>query len=151
MEVRQKIEIRRPPEVVFDFLTDTASFPIIDRALVSHTPDGRMHVGLEGTFVHRRGGMKVRSTWAVVELERPTRVRVAVRGMGYELHETATLERLRIWDPRGLRRRRPSDRDRREPDGRPVVGDHPARSRPARWTAPLGTRTARWRRGAGFG
>jgi DNA-binding transcriptional regulator LsrR (DeoR family) len=32
-----------------------------------------------------------RSTWEVTELERPSRIRVAVRGMGYEMDEIATL------------------------------------------------------------
>jgi hypothetical protein len=77
---------------VFDFLTDTESFPVIDRALVSHAPHGRMHAGLAGTFVHRRGGMTARSTWHVAELVRPSRIRVAVRGAGYEMDETVELD-----------------------------------------------------------
>lgn len=91
MEIRFEINIKRSPEVVFDFLADTASFPVIDRALVTYTPDGPMRVGLAGTFVHRRGGMAARSTWEVTELERARHIRVAVRGMGYEMDETAVL------------------------------------------------------------
>ena len=91
MQVRQENEDRRSPEAVFDFLIDTDSFRILDRALVSYTPDGVMELGGSGTFVHRRGGMTARSTWTVEELERPSRVRVAIRGMGYEMEETATL------------------------------------------------------------
>jgi hypothetical protein len=66
-------------------------FALGDQALVSYTPEGRMHVGLEGTFVHRRGGMKIRTTWTVAERERPSRLRVAVRWMGYEMEGVATL------------------------------------------------------------
>ena len=91
MRIQHEIEIGRPPEVVFDFLIDTDSFRVIDHALVSYTPDGLMRVGLTGTFVHRRGGVTARSTWKVEELERPSRLRVAIRGMGYEMDEEATL------------------------------------------------------------
>ena len=91
MEIRHEIEIARPPEAVFDFLVDTDSFPIVDRALVSFEPGGLMHVGLRGPFVHRRGGMTARSSREVVELVRPTRIHVAVIGSGYEMDEIATL------------------------------------------------------------
>lgn len=91
MEIRHEVQIARSPEAVFDFLIDSDSFPVVDHALVAYHPRGLMHVGLRGTFVHRRGGMTARSTWQVAELERPARIRVTVRGMGYELNETATL------------------------------------------------------------
>src|SRR5262245_31599032 len=91
MQIRHDIDVRQPPEAVFDFLADTDSFRILDRALISYTPEGVMRVGLNGTFVHRRGGMTARSTWVVEELERPVRLRVAIRGMGYAMEETATL------------------------------------------------------------
>lgn len=63
MQIRHEVEVERPPEVVFDFLIDTDSFRVVDRALVSYTPGGLMHVGLSGAFVHRRGGVTARSTW----------------------------------------------------------------------------------------
>jgi Polyketide cyclase / dehydrase and lipid transport len=91
VKIRHEIEVARPPQAVFDFLVDTDSFPIVDRALVSFEPRGLMRVGLRGTFVHRRGGMTARSSWEVAELERPSRIRVAVRGLGYEMDEIATL------------------------------------------------------------
>jgi hypothetical protein len=94
MQIRHEIEIAQSPAVVFDFLVDTDSFPVVDRALVSYTPHGVMRVGLSGTFVHRRGGMTARSTWEVAELERPSRLRVAVRGMGYEMDEIAILSAI---------------------------------------------------------
>jgi len=95
LEIRHEIEVARPPEAVFDFLVDTDSFAVVDRALVSFEPRGVMKVGLHGTFVHRRGGMTARSTWEVTELERPSRIRVAIRGMGYEMDEIATLSATR--------------------------------------------------------
>ena len=91
MEIRHEIEVARPPEAVFDFLADTASFQVIDHALVAYEPGGLMHVGLRGTFVHRRGGMTARSRWEVVEMVRPSRIQVAVNGSGYEMDEVATL------------------------------------------------------------
>ena len=91
MEIRHDIEVARSPEAVFDFLADTANFPVVDRALVSFEPSGLMHLGLHGTFVHRRGGVTARSTWEVVEFVRPSRLRVAVRGSGYEMDGVATL------------------------------------------------------------
>ena len=91
MEIRHEIEVARPPEAVFDFLVDTDSFAVVDRTLVSFEPSGVMRVGLLGTFVHRRRGMTARCTWEVTELERPSRIRVAIRGMGYEMDEIATL------------------------------------------------------------
>ena len=91
MQIRHEVEVARPPEDVFDFLIDTDSFRIVDRALISSTPGGLMQVGLSGTFVHRRGGMTAHSAWTVAELERPSRLRVAVRGMGYEMDEVANL------------------------------------------------------------
>jgi carbon monoxide dehydrogenase subunit G len=91
VQIHHEVEVERPPEAVFDFLIDTDSFPVLDRALVSYAPSGLMRVGLTGTFVHRRGLMKARSSWTVDELERPSRIRVAIQGMGYEMEETATL------------------------------------------------------------
>ena len=91
MEIRHEIEVGQSAESVFDFLIDTRSFKAVDRALVSYTPEGTMRVGLTGTFVHRRGGMTARSSWRVEELERPSRLRVSIRGMGYEMEESATL------------------------------------------------------------
>ena len=91
MQIRHEIEIERQPEDVFDFLIDTATFRVVDPALVSYTPPGVMRLGLTGTFVHRRSGMIARSTWSVEELERPWRLRVAVRGTGYAMEEEANL------------------------------------------------------------
>ena len=91
MQIRHEIEIARQPEEVFDFLIDTDSFRVVDPALVSYTPPGVMRLGVTGTFVHRRRGMIARSTWSVEELERPWRLRVAVRGTGYAMEEAASL------------------------------------------------------------
>lgn len=91
MEIRHEIEVDRTPAAVFDFLTDSANFPVVDAALVEYSPHERLRLGLRGTFAHRRGGMTARTTWEVAEFEPPARVRVTVRGMGYEMDEIATL------------------------------------------------------------
>ena len=91
MEISHEVQIARAPEAVFDFLVETDNFPVVDRALVDFAPRGRMSVGLRGTFVHLRGGMRARSAWQVSDLVRPRRIHVAVRGMGYEMDEVATL------------------------------------------------------------
>jgi hypothetical protein len=93
MEIRHDVDVARSPEAVFDFLTDTASFAVLDQALVSFDPPGRMRVGTGGTFVHRRSGFTARSTWEVRELDRPSRIHVTIHGAGYILDESATLAR----------------------------------------------------------
>lgn len=91
IEIRSELRIGRPPADVFRFLADTASFALVDPALVAYSPEGVLSVGLTGTFTHRRSGMTARSTWRVDELKPPTRLRVTIRGMGYEMDETADL------------------------------------------------------------
>jgi uncharacterized protein YndB with AHSA1/START domain len=91
LELRFELAISRPPEDVFAFLTDTANFPVVDRALIDYAPRGRLSLGLTGTFSHRRGAMTARTKWRVDEYEAPTRLRVSVQGMGYAMDETAEL------------------------------------------------------------
>ena len=91
MEIRHEIELGRSPEEVFDFLVDTSKFPVLDTALIEYAPHERMRLGLRGTFAHRRARMIARSTWEVAEFEPPSRLRVTIRGMGYEMDETVTL------------------------------------------------------------
>ena len=91
LEIRNELHVGRPPAAVFGFLADTASFSLVDPALLSYSPEGKLSLGLTGTFTHRRSGMIARSTWRVDELEAPTRLRVTIRGMGYEMDETADL------------------------------------------------------------
>jgi hypothetical protein len=91
LEVRSDLRIARSRSDVFAFLTDTTSFPILDRALVDYSPRGLLSPGLTGTFAHRRAGMTARTTWRVEELEPPARLRVSIRGMGYAMEESADL------------------------------------------------------------
>jgi hypothetical protein len=91
VEIRHQVTVDRPPSEVFAFLVDTRNFPIVDRALVAVTPQDRLQPGMSGTFVHRRGGIIARTTWQVEGLEEPSFVRVAIRGAGYAMEETAHL------------------------------------------------------------
>ena len=84
--------IDRAPEVVFGLLADTASFRLVDRALVEVAPEGTLTTGMTGHFVHRRGGLPARTTWRVTKAEAPHRLAVEIRGMGYAMTEAAELE-----------------------------------------------------------
>ena len=92
MQVEHEIEIERSPADVFAFLADGDSFTIIDAALVESSWSGPLRPDATGTFVHRRGGMRARTSWAVVDLDAPRHLTVAIRGAGYAMEETATLE-----------------------------------------------------------
>lgn len=91
MQVEHEIDVRRPPAEVFAFLADADSFHLVDSALVEWSWTGPLRPDAAGTFVHRRGGMRARTAWAVTELDPPRRLSVAIRGAGYEMDETATL------------------------------------------------------------
>lgn len=89
--IESTLEIDRPPPEVFDFLTDTRSFKVVDAALVEFEPHGRMTAGMTGRFLHRRSGLPARSTWRVAELDAPRRLSVEIQGMGYAMTEEADL------------------------------------------------------------
>lgn len=91
-ELSYELDIARPPADVFALLTDTAHFRMVDPALVDFGPVGPLAAGSTGWFRHRRGGMTARTTFRVSELNAPTRLEVAIAGMGYEMTESAVLE-----------------------------------------------------------
>ena len=92
MQVDHEIEIERSPNDVFAFLADGDSFKIVDAALVESSWTGPLRLDATGTFVHRRGGMTARTTWAVVDLDAPRHLTVAIRGAGYEMEERVSLD-----------------------------------------------------------
>jgi hypothetical protein len=94
LEIEYELEVRRPPDVVFDLLADTASMKLVDRALVEVAPEGPLEAGAAGRFIHRRGGMTARTTWRVTEFARPNLLEVAIQGAGYEMTERASLEAI---------------------------------------------------------
>lgn len=89
--VEQVLGIGRAPAEVFAYLTDTSSFPAVDRALIDYQPRGVLSDGLAGTFTHRRSGMTAHTTWRVESLEPPSRLRVSIQGMGYGMESSVEL------------------------------------------------------------
>ncbi len=65
------VEIARPPEEVFSFVTDTANYPRWQPSLVEIRPvtRGPLRVGSEATEVRRFLGREVETTWRCVEHE----------------------------------------------------------------------------------
>ena len=90
--IESTLDLRRPPDEVFDYLADTRSFKEVDAALIEFEPQGKLEAGMTGRFLHRRNGLPVRSTWQVIELAAPRRLSVEIRGMGYGMTEEADLE-----------------------------------------------------------
>jgi carbon monoxide dehydrogenase subunit G len=69
------VEIARPPEDVFSFVTDTANYPRWQPSLVEIRPvtRGPLRVGSEATEVRRFLGREVETTWRCVEHEPSSR------------------------------------------------------------------------------
>ena len=86
------LEIGRAPGDVFAFLTSAEGLRAVDPALVDYGPPGPLTAGGQGWFKHRRGGMTANTTWRVTAFEAPTRLGVAISGMGYAMTESAELE-----------------------------------------------------------
>lgn len=69
------VEIERPPEEVFAFVTDPASYPRWQPSLVRVEPGapGPLRLGSEATEVRRFLGRELETTWTCVEHEPCTR------------------------------------------------------------------------------
>ena len=87
-----ELEVARSPTDVFAFLTSADGLRAVDPALVDYGPPGPLRAGRTGWFKHRRFGMPARTTWRVTTFEQPTRLEVAISGMGYAMTESAALE-----------------------------------------------------------
>jgi uncharacterized protein YndB with AHSA1/START domain len=72
------VEIGRPPEEVFAFLTDPAAYPRWQPSLVSVEPHrpGPLRLGSEATEVRRFLGREMETTWTCVEHEPCTRTAI---------------------------------------------------------------------------
>jgi uncharacterized protein YndB with AHSA1/START domain len=72
------VEIGRPPEEVFAFLTDPAAYPRWQPSLVSVEPHrpGPLRLGSEATEVRRFLGREMETTWTCVEHEPWTRTAI---------------------------------------------------------------------------
>jgi polyketide cyclase/dehydrase/lipid transport protein len=91
-ELDLDLEVGRAPGDVFAFLTSAEGLRAVDPALVDYGPPGPLTAGGAGWFRHRRGGMTANTTWRVTAFEAPTRLEVAISGMGYAMTESAELE-----------------------------------------------------------
>ena len=69
------VEIARPPEAVFAFLTDPRNYPLWQPSLIEVRPHrrGRLRVGAEVTEVRRFLGHEMETTFVCTEHEPPRR------------------------------------------------------------------------------
>jgi hypothetical protein len=100
-ELTFELDVARPPGDVFALLIDPGQFRVLDPALLDHGPPGPLTAGAEGWFKHRRAGMTARTTYRVTAFDAPSRLEVAISGMGYAMTEAAELEAI----PKGTRAR----------------------------------------------
>lgn len=91
-ELSYALDLARPAGDIFSFLADSASFKVVDTALQTYEPDGRLALGVTGRMTHRRGGMTARTTWAVTAFEESRHLEVEIHGLGYAMTESASLE-----------------------------------------------------------
>jgi hypothetical protein len=72
------VEIRRPPEEVFAFVTDPSGYPRWQPSLLSVEPDtpGPLQLGSEATEVRRFLGRELETTWTCVEHRPCTRTAI---------------------------------------------------------------------------
>jgi carbon monoxide dehydrogenase subunit G len=74
MRIEDEIEVARPPEAVFDFLTDPRRLPEWQKSTVEVRREGTgpLRIGERFTEVHRAMGRDVESVVEVAEIERPS-------------------------------------------------------------------------------
>ena len=88
------VEIRRPPEEVFAFVTDPAAYPRWQPSLVRvepHAP-GPLRLGSEATEVRRFLGRELETTWTCVEYRPCTRSAIESAGGPVPFRGTFELE-----------------------------------------------------------
>ena len=81
-----------PPRQVYDALVDLATWPTLDPTLVGMTPQDPLATGSRGTMTNRRAGLRITTTWEILELVPGARYVCRIVGRGYELVETVDLE-----------------------------------------------------------
>jgi carbon monoxide dehydrogenase subunit G len=89
------VEIGRPPEEVFAFVTDPARYPSWQPSLVSVEPHGRgpLRLGSEATEVRRFLGRELETTWTCVEHRPSTRSAIECADGPVPFRGTFDLER----------------------------------------------------------
>lgn len=90
-ELTFELEVARPPLEVFASLISPEGMRAVDPNLVDYGPSGPITAGGSGWFKHRRGPMTAKTTFRVTAFEAPTRLEVAISGMGYAMTESADL------------------------------------------------------------
>jgi uncharacterized protein YndB with AHSA1/START domain len=94
-----RVEIRRPPEEVFAFITDPAGYPRWQPSLVSvepHAP-GPLRLGSEATEVRRFLGRELETTWSCVEHRPCTRSAIECAAGPVRFRGTFELEPSGAW------------------------------------------------------
>jgi carbon monoxide dehydrogenase subunit G len=91
------VEIRRPPEEVFAFVTDPAAYPRWQPSLLSVEPhsSGPLRLGSEATEVRRFLGRELKTTWTCVEHRPFTRSAIECGHGPVPFRGTFELERSR--------------------------------------------------------
>ncbi|MFN8187207.1 MAG: SRPBCC family protein [Gaiellales bacterium] len=92
--VTTTVEIARPPEAVFDAMTDTDVWLAISPELVAVEPRGRITQGATGTMTRKQGRKTVTGTWEIVELTPGQGMAMRGRDPGSEMSERVALEPL---------------------------------------------------------
>lgn len=93
MQIQTQVDIARNPADVFGALIDQATWKEVDSALVNFSPPGQLAIGLHGTLTHRRAGMRVTTSWQIIEFVPGASLEVLIVGRGYEMREKAILTR----------------------------------------------------------
>jgi carbon monoxide dehydrogenase subunit G len=88
------VEIGRPPEEVFAFLSEPGNYPQWQPSLVEIRPHrrGKLRVGSEATEIRRFLGREVETTWTCVEHEPARRSTIETDGGPVPFRGTFVLE-----------------------------------------------------------
>ena len=93
MIIEGRIRIGAPPGRVYDLLADPEAWFRIDPTLVDVSPRTPLSVGSTGTLRNRRApGFVATASWTTTALVPGERISQHLRGSGYEMTETVTLE-----------------------------------------------------------
>lgn len=93
MIIEGRIRIEAAPQRVFDLLADPEAWFRVDPTLVDVSPRSPLFVGSTGTLRNRRGpGFVATASWTTTELVPGERITQHLRGSGYEMTESVTLE-----------------------------------------------------------
>ena len=93
MIIEWRIRIDVPAQRVYDLLVDPEAWFRFDPTLVDVSPRTPLFVGSTGTLRNRRGpGFVATASWTTTELVPGERITQHLRGSGYEMTESVTLE-----------------------------------------------------------